>query len=102
LDRKFGLVVKFVLKAGHEDSFDNSVREMLSAVRDHEPGNLVFACHTVDGRPELRVFYELYTDRAAFDAHGAQPHTCRFLAERDQHVDHLEADFLELTYGKGV
>ncbi|WOI59693.1 putative quinol monooxygenase [Streptomyces fradiae] len=44
----------------------------------------------------MRVFYELYADRAAFDAHEAQPHTKRFLAEREQCLAGVEVTFLDV------
>lgn len=102
MDGKFGLVVTFVLKPGHEDAFDESVRELVSAVHEYEPDALVFACHAIEGRVGQRLFYELYRNRAAFDAHGSQEHTKRFLAERDDHVASVQVDFLELLDAKGV
>ncbi|WP_396894506.1 putative quinol monooxygenase [Mycolicibacterium sp.] len=99
---RFGLVVRFVLKPGHEDLFDHSARELISAVREHEPGALLFACHSVEGRSGDRIFYELYRDRDAFDAHGNHEHTQRFLAERDRHVADIRVDFLELIDAAGV
>jgi quinol monooxygenase YgiN len=46
----------------------------------HEPG-----CHTFDvavdqADPNCVVFYEVYDDQAAFDAHLATPHLARFRA----------------------
>lgn len=38
-----------------------------------EPGNRVFACHQVEGRPEKFVVYEVYADQAAFEAHLSAP-----------------------------
>ncbi len=102
MDNRFGLVVRFVLTEGHEQAFDALVRELIPAVREHEPRTLVFAVHTVDGRPDLRIFYEMYTDRAAFDAHDEQPHIRKFAAARDEHTAGVEVDFLELIDGTGV
>lgn len=44
-------------------------------IRKHEAGTLVYAVHKVKGQPLQRIFYELYRDRAAFDAHEEQPQT---------------------------
>jgi quinol monooxygenase YgiN len=98
----FGLVVKFTLKPGHEDAFDKLVDETLPGIRDREPGTLIYTCHVVQDAPAERVFYELYADRAAFDAHEGQPHVRSFLAEREQHLDGVAVDFLTLAGGKGV
>lgn len=99
---RFGLVVKFTLKPGHEEAFDELVSETLPGVRDGEPGTLIYTCHRVRDAPSERLFYELYRDREAFDAHGQQPHVRRFLAEREQHLERAVVDFLTLAAGKGV
>lgn len=98
----FGLVVRFSLKPGHEKAFDELVSTTLTSIRDREPGTLIYTCHTVEDRPEQRVFYELYRDRTAFDEHEGQPHVKQFLAEREQHLQTLEVDLLALLGGKGV
>ena len=81
----FALVVRFRLRDGHAAEFDALVAETLAGIRDHEPGTLVYATHTGDD-PQIRVFYECYRDPAAFDAHEGEPHTRRFLREREQHL----------------
>jgi len=58
------------------------------------------ACHHVDGPPRQRIFYELYRDRAAFDAHEQSPHTRRFLADRQALLESTAVDFLSLADGK--
>ena len=67
---------------------------------DHEPGTLVYACHTVQDQPRQRIFYELYRDRAAFEAHEQTAHTRRFLAERSALLEATEVDFLDVADGK--
>lgn len=98
----FGLVVKFTLKPGHEEAFDALVSAILPGIRDAEPGTLIYACHAVADSPSERVFYEMYRDKAAFEAHEDQPHVRHFLAERAQHLDGFDVDFLMLSGGKGV
>ena len=91
---QFGLVVKFTLKAGQEESFDNLVQETLAEIHAHEPGTLAYVSHVVHGAPSQRLFYELYRDRAAFEAHELQPHVRRFLDLRNEHVNRVDVDFL--------
>jgi quinol monooxygenase YgiN len=81
---------------------DRLVAETVQAIRVHEPGTLIYAVHRVDGQPLQRVFYELYTDRAAFEAHEAAPHTRRYLAEREAYLVSTEVDRLTLQTGKGT
>ncbi|GAA1015624.1 hypothetical protein Aple_009400 [Acrocarpospora pleiomorpha] len=99
----FGLVVRFTCKDdASADAFDQLVSETIEGIRQHEPGTLVYASHRVDGQPLQRIFYELYADRAAFDAHEEQEHTRRFLAARDDLLSSVEVDWLELHTGKGT
>ena len=98
----FGLVVRFVLRDGEADAFDALVSATLEGIRAHEPGTLIYASHRADREPAQRIFYELYRDRAAFEAHEDQPHVRHFLATRDQHVESYTVDFLDLLDAKGV
>lgn len=90
----YGLVVRFHLNPGAAEGFDQLVAETVSEIAKHEPGTLIYIVHRVDGQPEQRIFYELYASKAAFEAHGRQPHTQRFLAERDKYLANREVDFV--------
>ncbi len=98
--RPFALVVRFTVHPGAEAEFDALVAETVAGIRDHEPGTIIYACHTVQGQPRQRIFYELYQDRGAFEAHEQSAHTRRFLAKRDALLEATEVDFLALTDGK--
>jgi quinol monooxygenase YgiN len=99
----FGLFVRFTCKdEASAQAYDRLVAETIEAIRTDEPGTLVYASHLVDGQPLQRIFYELYADRAAFDAHEAAPHTRRYLAEREQYLASTEVDWLTLQTGKGT
>ncbi|MGH3167752.1 MAG: putative quinol monooxygenase [Trebonia sp.] len=99
----FGLSVRFTCRdAESAAGFDRLVAKTVPEIRQHEPGTLVYAVHTVEGKPLERIFYELYRDRAAFDAHEEQPHTRRFLAGREKFLASTEVDFLTLQTGKGT
>jgi quinol monooxygenase YgiN len=99
----FGLCVRFTCKdQAAAEAYDRLVAETIEAIKTDEPGTLVYASHTVDGEPLVRVFYELYRDKAAFGAHEAAPHTRRYLAERDQYLAATEVDWLTLQAGKGT
>ena len=96
----FALVVRFTVRPGAEPDFDNLVARTTAAIRDREPGTLVYACHRVDGQPRQRIFYELYRDRAAFDLHEQQDHVRDFLAAREDMLESTVVDWLTLTGGK--
>jgi quinol monooxygenase YgiN len=99
----FGLCVRFTCKKeAIAEAYDRLVAQTVEGIRAHEPGTVVYACHRVDGQPLQRVFYELYQDEAAFEAHEAAPHTRRYLAEREQYLAATEVDRLTLQTGKGT
>ncbi len=84
------------------EAYDKLVAETIEAIKAGEPGTLVYASHTVEGQPLQRIFYELYRDRAAFEAHEASPHTRRYLEARGQYLASTEVDWLTLQTGKGT
>lgn len=99
----FALVARFDLsdlEAAGE--FDALVERTAAGIVTQEPGTLVYATHGVDGEPLARIFYELYADRAAFEAHEAQPHVRTFLAERDRYVATTRVEFLDPGLAKGL
>jgi len=98
--KPFALVVRFTVRPGAEAQFDALVAETAAGIRQSEPGTLVYACHRVQGEPQQRIFYELYRDRAAFDAHEQSPHTRRFLADREPLLESKAVDLLSLADGK--
>ncbi|MFF4216396.1 MULTISPECIES: putative quinol monooxygenase [Streptomyces] len=96
----FGLVVRFTLRAADAaEAFDALVSRTLEGIRQHEKGTVIYVNHRVPGEPLVRLFYELYEDRAAFDAHERQPHTRHFLEAREQFVAKTEVTFLERLDG---
>ncbi len=99
----FGLSVRFTCKDEvSAQAYDRLVAETVEGIRACEPGTLVYATHTVEGQPLQRIFYELYRDKAAFDAHEAAPHTRRYLAEREHYLASTEVDRLTPQTGKGT
>jgi quinol monooxygenase YgiN len=68
------VTVEFVVKREHAGAF---LREMVAnalASREREPGCRQFdVCTAPDDRATV-FLYEVYDDRAAFDAHLATPH----------------------------
>ena len=99
----FGLCVRFTCKdEASAQAYDQLVAETIEAIKTGEPGTLVYASHLVEGQPLQRIFYELYRDRAAFEAHEAAPHTRRYLDQRGQYLASTEVDRLTLQAGKGT
>jgi quinol monooxygenase YgiN len=98
----FALVVRFDLRPGSETDFDRLVETTTARIRSDEPGTLLYLCHTVQGAQSARVFYELYRDRDAFEAHERQAHVRHFLTERERFMaGPVRVEFLDRLDGKG-
>ena len=99
----FGLMVRFTCKdESAAAGFDALVAQTGEQIRAHEPGTLIYTVHRVEGRPLERIFYELYRDEDAFQAHEDQGYVKAFLAEREQYLASTEVDRLDFVSGKGV
>ncbi len=91
----FGLLTVFTLLDGTGERFDRLAEETVEAVRRSEPDTLVYTCHSVKSAPLQRIVYELYRDEVAYGDHQRQPHTQRFVTERQTMV--LATNVIELT-----
>ena len=68
------VTVEFVAKPEHAEAFRSATVENARASREHEPGCRQFdVCGDAANRAVV-FLYELYDDRAAFDAHLASAH----------------------------
>ncbi|MCL7496050.1 antibiotic biosynthesis monooxygenase [Streptomyces sp. MCA2] len=91
----YALMVRFTLRDTPAAlQFDSLVARTIEGVRT-EAGTLVYAVHTPVDEPLVRVFYELYANRAAFEVHEEQPHTQHFLVAREELLSHVEVTFLD-------
>ncbi len=70
----FAVVVTFQIKSGGMEVFFPLMTENARASLREEPGCNVFDVCTDPARPDEVLLYELYSDRAAFDAHLASAH----------------------------
>jgi quinol monooxygenase YgiN len=72
------VTVEFRIQPGHADAFLAAVIANARTSVEHEPGCRQFDVCTVPGQPDTVFLYEVYDDRAAFDAHLATPHFLSF------------------------
>jgi quinol monooxygenase YgiN len=96
----FALVVRFTVRPGAGADFDDLTARTTAAIREREPDTLVYACHRVDSSERQRIFYELYRDKAAFEAHERQEHVRQFLTARKPLLESTIVDFMTLSGGK--
>lgn len=95
--QSFAVAVEIETVAGSMDEFMAHMRTQASASLK-EPGCRVFEIWTDNGRSDRVFLWEVYDDRAAFDAHLATPHFKTF----DNAVASLVADKQIATWGHRV
>ena len=78
----YTITVSFELKPGAQDQFLPLITENAQQSRSQEPGCVVFDVCIVPSKRDYVFLYEVYRDRAAFDAHVASDHFKIF----DQHT----------------
>ena len=90
------VTVSFRQKPEHAEEFLTAIRDNAAQSLQDEPGCHRFDVAIGDDGPETVFLYELYTDRAAFDAHLQTAHFKAFdalvapwVASKDVHCYHL-------------
>lgn len=84
----FVIVVEFKIQPGKMAAFRKLMDENARASCRDEPGCRRFDVLEPIGQSDRIVLYEIYDDRAAFDAHLATPHYARFAADSAPLVAH--------------
>lgn len=78
------IVAKIRAAKGKGDVLAALLKEQAAVVRKAEPGCLVYRPHRSRKDPDLFLFYEQYTDEAAFDAHRKAPHLTQYRERRER------------------
>ena len=76
----FVVIPEFLVKPECIDAFMALAQDDASHSVADEPGCQQFDVVQVEGAPHQVFFYEVYDDRAAFEAHLRTPHLARFRA----------------------
>ncbi len=76
----FVVIAEFQVKPGCLADFLALARDDATASVASEPGCRAFDVCVSETEADTVVFYEVYDDRAAFDAHLETPHLARFRA----------------------
>lgn len=82
----FTLIVNIQIKPDAVDRFMPLALENAKASRDTEPGCRQFDVLIDPGDPTRVVFYEVYDNEAAFEAHQRTPHFRKYFDTALQHL----------------
>ncbi len=88
----FVVIAEFDVKPGLMDRFLEAALDDARHSLADEAGCRQFDVVRPEGRPDTVLFYEVYDDRGAFDAHLATPHLARFREAFPPLVDEERAD----------
>ncbi len=78
------IVARIRAAKGKGDALAALLAEQVAAVREAEPGCLVYRPHRSTTDPELFIFYEQYADEAALEAHRKAPHLAAYRERRER------------------
>ena len=78
------VVARIRAAKGKGDALAALITEQTAAVLKAEPGCLVYRLHRSAKDPELFLFYEVYRDEAALDAHRKSPHLAAYRERREK------------------
>lgn len=78
------VVARLRAARGKGDALAALLSEQAVVVLKAEPGCLVYRAHRSAKDPELFLFYETYSDDAAFEAHRNAPHLAAFRQRREK------------------
>ena len=99
----FALVVRFDCRdQAAVARFDELTAEVVQEIAEKEPGTLIYATHSVEGAPLARIFYEVYRDRDAFQAHEGADHVQGFHARKDPLLVDRRVEFLSPGSATGL
>lgn len=69
------IVATLKANPGKEEELKAVLTEMIGNVKEKEAGKaLIYSLHTTDSDPSSFVFYEMYADAEASEAHGKTEH----------------------------
>jgi quinol monooxygenase YgiN len=78
------VIAKVRAAKGKGDALAALLTEQAAAVLAAEPGCLLYRPHRSTRDPDVFVFYEVYVDEAALEAHRQAPHLTAFRERREQ------------------
>lgn len=68
------LIAKIKAKPGSEAKLEEAFKDMIKKVRAAEPGCEAYVLHKSSKDPTQFIWFEKYTDQAAFDTHRKTEH----------------------------
>lgn len=99
----FALVVRFDIRDEESAAmFDELTEQTVEQIRAKEPGTLVYSTHKVNGEPLARLFYEVYADDDAFQAHETAEHVIGFHEAKNPLLISHRVEFLTPAAAKGL
>ena len=78
------VVARLRAAKGKGDALAALLTEQAGVVRKAEPGCLVYRPHRSQTDPDSFIFYEMYRDQAAFDAHRKALHLVAYRQRREK------------------
>jgi quinol monooxygenase YgiN len=72
------VIAKLKVQPGKDAEFEAAAKQMIATVKESEPNTLTYILHKNTKDATEFVYYEVYQDQAALDAHGKTDHMKAF------------------------
>jgi quinol monooxygenase YgiN len=72
------VIAKLKVQPGKDAEFEAAAKQMIATVKESEPNTLAYVLHKNTKDATEFIYYEVYQDQAALDAHGKTDHMKAF------------------------
>jgi len=72
------VIAKLKVQPGKDAEFEAAAKQMIATVKESEPGTVAYVLHKNTKDATEFIYYEVYQDQAALDAHGKTDHMKAF------------------------
>lgn len=87
------VIARLTAKHDQAEALGESLRQLIAPTRQ-EPGSIAYTLHRDNDNPAVWILYEVWTSRAALDAHFQQPYMQQLLGRAPE----ILAKEVEMTF----
>jgi quinol monooxygenase YgiN len=83
------------VKSGREAEFEGMFKELRKAMREQEPGCLLYSLLKSRTKEGAYIVHEQYRDQAALDAHQKSPHGAVYFPKMRAILDRIDVEYFD-------
>jgi quinol monooxygenase YgiN len=83
------------VKSGHEAELEGMFKELREAMREKEPGCLLYSLLKSRTKKGAYIVHEQYRDQAALDTHQKSPHGALYFPKMRAILDGIDVEYFD-------